>query len=287
MTEGQKSLQRLKEIQYSKPDGKGFVVFHRNPESAVSIKEKKSSTLVSYLNSNHDHIIMLLQHTGYRNDKVIEVKFQRIENGFNQIDPNEKGLILFHTSEKIRQTIFDVTNAPEGFLLGFDLQGRRTAMQFLPGISSSTFLQGMHQPFVLFVPMSIFPLPDFNFFMIFDGELIISGSKKLKVVQHTHVFRVSQLELFFGSIKNVSEKFNLRFVMNNEIAMLHSMGDHFHDFNEFYLVLDCLGLKLGVDYFYCSDEFPDRGVVHELSTLVSHEWIGSELGEGGSFIWMK
>jgi hypothetical protein len=287
MTEGKKSSQRLKEMPYSKPDGKGFVVFHRNPESAVSIKEKKSSTLVSYLNSNHDHIIMLLQHTGYRNDKVIEVKFQRIDQGLYQINQREKEVTLFQTSEKLRQTIFDVTNAPEGFLLGFDLQGRRTAMQFLPGISSSTFLQGMHQPFVLYVPNEIIPFPDFNFFMIFDGELIISGSKKLKVVQHTHVFRVSQLELFFGSIKNVSEKFNLRFVMNNEIAMLHSMGDHFHDFNEFYLVLDCLRLKLGVDYFYCSDEFPDRGVVQELSTLVSHEWIGSELGVEGSFIWMK
>ena len=287
MTEGQKSLQRLKEMSYSKPDGKRFVIFHRNPESADSIKEDRSSALVSYFNNHHDHIIILLQNIGYRNDKVIEVKFHQMDQGLFQINQTDKGITLFHTLEKLRQTIFDVTNAPAGFLIGFDLQGRRTSMQFLSGISSATFLQGMHQPFVLFVPEEIIPFPDFNFFMILDGELIISGSKKMKVIQNTHVFRVSQLEKIFGSMKSLSEKFKLRFVFNCDIAMLHSMGDHNQDFCEFYSVLDALGLKNGLDYFYCSDEFPEIGKINELSTLVSHEWIGSELGVEGSFIWMK
>lgn len=262
------------------------ITFFKSKQTQA-LTNTNQNAIVKYLQNHHAPVTILLQKLGEYQDKVLEVKFQRLDQGLYQMDKSDSQITFFHTSENIRQTLFDASQSPKGFLLGFDLQGRRTAFQFLPGTSSATFILGMHQPFVLFVPESVLSFPDFNFFMLFDGELIISGSEKLKVVKNTHVFRVKQLEQLFGSIKNISDKFNLRLVSNNELATLHSMGDHLQDFHEFYAVLDALGLKLGVDYFFCYDEFPESGKRPELSTLISHPWIGSELNDEGSFVWMR
>lgn len=287
MNKGKESLKRLKEMSYSQPDGTAFIQFRYNPRDPNTMNGSKSNALVQYLENHHSQVTILLQKLGFPNNKVMHVKFQRLTEGIYQMDHSDKEMIFFHTSNRLRQTIFDVTNAPVGFLFGFDLQGRRTSLQYLSGHHSATFLQGMHQPFVLYVPMEMKAFAEFNFFMFFDGEMIITGSEKIRVVHHTHVFHVHQLEKIFGSMRNVSEKFQIRLVSNGNLATLHSMGDHFHEFHDFYQVLNALGLKLGQDYFYCCDEIPDEGKIQELSTLKAHPWIASEVGPNGSYIWVK
>lgn len=287
MNKGKESLKRLKEMSYSKPDGTAFIQLRYNPRDLNPMNASKSNALVQYLENHHSQVTILLQKLGFPNNQVAQVKFQRLTEGMYQLNHADTEIIFFHTSNQLRQTIFDVTNAPAGFLFGFDLQGRRTSLQYLSGNHAATFLQGMHQPFVLYVPQRMKTFSEFNFIMIFDGEMILTGSDKIRVVHHTHVFCVIQLEKIFGSIRNVSEKFHIRLVSNGHLATLHSMGDHFHEFDDFYQVLNALGLTLGQDYFYCCDEIPDEEEIQELSSLKAHPWIASEVGPNGSYIWVR
>ena len=250
-------------------------------------KTQKISALVNFAKQQPSTLAVILQKTGFRNDQIVEIPFQHLEHGYHALDPFEKNINFFHTSDKLRQTIFDCTQTQEGFLIGFDLQGRRTAKQYVPGTSTATFLQAMHQPFVLFVPVAMMPMPDFDFLLFFDGPLILTGARRMKIIHHAHVFQVAQLEHHFHSMKNLAEKFGIRFTTDGSLALLFCMGDHFDQFEEFYAVLHSLGLQLGKDYFYCLDEFPDPGKTQALSTLLDHPWIASELSESGSFVWLK